>query len=99
MSSGTVYVEGMAEGLFKSILFQVFLSALMASGETDVWIIKPHFRSKKMDLKIYNYEGIQQPEPHEDFSEEEMKKTEAEYTFFLSSFKQFENVFSNKIWV
>jgi len=49
----------MLNGLFKSMLFQVFLSALMASGVTDGWIIKPHFKSKKMDLKIYNMEGIQ----------------------------------------
>jgi hypothetical protein len=49
----------MVEGLGKSILFQIFLSALLASGITDTWIIKPHFKSKKMDLKIYSEENIQ----------------------------------------
>ena len=57
------------EGLIKSILFQVFLSAIMASGVTDGWIIKPHFKSKKIDLKIKNDNEIQDPEPQEDFSQ------------------------------
>ncbi len=68
LSSGTVYVEGMMEGLFKSVMFQVFLSLIMASGATDGWLIKPHFKSKKMDLKIYNDNEIQDPEKKEDFS-------------------------------
>jgi hypothetical protein len=45
----------------KSIMFQILLSGIMASGVTDGWIIKPHFKSKKLDLKRYNYEGIQDP--------------------------------------
>lgn len=70
-------------------MFQIFLSALMASGVTDGWIIKPHFKSKKIDLKKYNCEGMQDPETPEDFTEEEINLTEAEYKFFHSSFKQF----------
>ena len=46
-------------GLVKSIIFQIFISALLASGITDGWIINPHFKSKKIDLKKYNSEGIQ----------------------------------------
>jgi hypothetical protein len=67
LSSGTVYVEGMMEGLFKSIMFQVFLSMIMASGATDGWLIKPHFKSKKMDLKIYNDNEIHEAEKKEEF--------------------------------
>lgn len=48
----------MFEGLGKSILFQIFLSMIMASGITDGWIIKPHFIGKIIDLKNHNYEGI-----------------------------------------
>ncbi len=91
-------MEGMLEGLGKSILFQIFLSALMASGVTDGWIIKPHFKSKKVDLKIYNEVNVQEPEPLYDFTKEEMNITEEEYKFFVSSFKQFQNVFANKTW-
>ncbi len=68
----------------------------MASGVTDGWIIKPHFKSKKIDLKIYNDQNIQEPESHYDFTKEEMNITEEEYKFFVSSFKQFQNVFANK---
>jgi hypothetical protein len=69
----------MLEGLGKSILFQVLVSAVMASGVTDGWIIKPHFKSKKIDLKVYNEENIQEAEPHYDFTTEEMNLTEEEY--------------------
>jgi len=51
---GTGYFEGMAVGLGKSIVFQVFLSAVLASGITDGWVIKPHFVSKRLKLDESN---------------------------------------------
>jgi len=60
----------MLSGLGKSIILQVFLSAIMASGITDMWLIKPHFKSKKINLKIQNYEGLTDPEVYSDFTEE-----------------------------
>jgi hypothetical protein len=54
-------MEGMLSGLWKSIVFQIALSALLASGITDGWIIKPHLKSKRIDLKQYNWDDIQEP--------------------------------------
>lgn len=53
----------MAVGLGKSIIFQVFLSAVMASGITDGWVIKPHFVSKRLQFDDLNFKDIQDPEP------------------------------------
>jgi hypothetical protein len=49
----------MLVGLGKSLLLQVGVSAFLASGITDGWLVKPHFSSKRMDLGIYNYENIE----------------------------------------
>jgi hypothetical protein len=51
----------MVVGLGKSIVFQVFLSAVMASGITDGWVIKPHFVSKRLQLNECNSKDIQDP--------------------------------------
>lgn len=40
----------MAVGLGKSVIFQILISAVMASGITDGWVIKPHFVSKRVEL-------------------------------------------------
>jgi hypothetical protein len=58
---GSGYFEGMAVGLGKSIIFQIFLSAVMASGITDGWVIKPHFVSKRLLLNECNSKDIQDP--------------------------------------
>ena len=43
-------VDSMFFGLAKSMLLQFLMSMVMASGIIDGWLVKPHFKSKKIDL-------------------------------------------------
>ncbi len=57
MYSTTAYLDSMFVGLVKSVLLQFIMSMVMSSGITDGWIVKPHFKSKKIDL-IDKFKGI-----------------------------------------